>query len=150
MYFETRRQGFGEEVKRRILLGTFALASGYYEAYYGRAMRARALLSQDFADAFTRCDVLVCPSTPSPAFAIGEKLDDPLAMYLSDIFTVPASLAGLPAISIPSGLTAEGLPLSMQVIGPRLGEEAVFAAAAALERELSFADEMPRGLRRGP
>ncbi|HEY7369548.1 MAG TPA: Asp-tRNA(Asn)/Glu-tRNA(Gln) amidotransferase subunit GatA [Thermoanaerobaculia bacterium] len=150
MYFETRRRGFGEEVKRRILLGTFALASGYYEAYYGRAMRARALLSQDFADAFARCDVLVCPSTPSPAFAIGEKLDDPLAMYLSDIFTVPASLAGLPAISIPSGLTEDGLPLSMQVIGPRLGEEAVFTAAAALERELSFPDETPRGLRQGP
>jgi aspartyl-tRNA(Asn)/glutamyl-tRNA(Gln) amidotransferase subunit A len=147
MYFETRRRGFGPEVQRRILLGTFALSSGYYDAYYGRAMRARALLAKDFAEAFARCDVLVCPSTPAPAFAVGEKLDDPLAMYLSDIFTVPASLAGLPAISIPSGLTEEGLPLGMQIIGPRLGEEAVFAAAAALERELSFPDELPRGLR---
>jgi aspartyl-tRNA(Asn)/glutamyl-tRNA(Gln) amidotransferase subunit A len=150
MYFETRRAGFGDEVKRRILLGTFALAAGYYEAYYGRAMRARALLSADFANAFERCDVLVCPTMPAPAFAIGEKLDDPLAMYLSDIFTVPASLAGLPAISIPSGMTREGLPLAMQVLGPRLGEEAVFAAAAALEREIGFPDEVPRGLRREP
>ena len=107
LYVESRTAGFGAEVKRRILLGTFALASGYYEAYYGRAMRARQLLSDDFDRAFEEADVIVCPSIPGPAFRIGEKTDDPLTMYLSDVFTVPASLAGLPAISVPSGLTRE-------------------------------------------
>ena len=138
--------GFGAEVKRRILLGTFALAAGYYEAYYGRAMRARAHLSEDFDRAFREVDVIVCPSIPAPAFRIGEKTDDPLTMYLSDIFTVPASLAGLPAISLPSGFSREGLPLGIQILGPRFGEESVFAAAGALERELALPDEMPRGV----
>ena len=116
LYVETRTAGFGPEVKRRILLGTFALASGYYEAYYGLASRARQLLRDDFDRAFAAADVIVCPSIPSPAFRIGEKTDDPLTMYLSDIFTVPASLAGLPAISVPSGLTRGGLPLGIQVL----------------------------------
>ncbi len=140
LYVESRTAGFGPEVKRRILLGTFALASGYYEAYYGRAMRARQLLSDDFARAFASVDVIACPSIPAPAFRVGEKTDDPLTMYLSDVFTVPASLAGLPAISVPSGLTRAGLPLGIQVLGPRFGEEAVFAAARALEAATDFPD----------
>ena len=144
LYVESRTAGFGAEVKRRILLGTFALASGYYEAYYGRAMRARQLLSDDFDRAFERADVLVCPSIPAPAFRIGEKTADPLTMYLSDVFTVPASLAGLPAISVPSGLTRGGLPLGVQVLGPRFGDEAVFAAARAFEERAGFPDALPR------
>jgi aspartyl-tRNA(Asn)/glutamyl-tRNA(Gln) amidotransferase subunit A len=147
LYVESRTRGFGAEVKRRILLGTFALAAGYYEAYYGRAMRARAVLTEDFRRAFEDVDVIVCPSIPSPAFRIGEKTEDPLTMYLSDIFTVPASLAGLPAISIPSGFSRDGLPLGIQVLGPRFGEENVFAAAGGLERELALPEEMPRGIR---
>ncbi len=147
LYVATRTAGFGPEVKRRILLGTFALAAGYYEAYYGRAMRARQLLSSDFARAFEKVDVLISPSIPTPAFRLGEKTDDPLTMYLSDIFTVPASLAGLPAISVPSGLSSRGLPLGLQIAGPRFGEEAVFAAARAFEQRAGFPDEMPRGIR---
>ncbi len=147
LYVATRSAGFGAEVKRRILLGTFALAAGYYEAYYGRAMRARELLARDLAKAFEKVDVLLCPSIPTPAFRLGEKTDDPLTMYLCDIFTVPASLAGLPAISVPSGFSADGLPLGLQIMGPRYGEEAVFAAAAAFERQIAFPDEVPRGLR---
>ena len=142
LYVESRTAGFGPEVKRRILLGTFALASGYYEAYYGRAMRVRHLLSEDFDRAFAAVDVIVCPSIPAPAFRVGEKTDDPLTMYLSDVFTVPASLAGLPAISVPSGLTPGGLPLGIQVLGPRFGEEPVFAAARALEAGVEFPDAL--------
>ena len=144
LYVESRTAGFGPEVKRRILLGTFALASGYYEAYYGRAMRVRQLLSADFDRAFAAADVIVCPSIPAPAFRIGEKTDDPLTMYLSDVFTVPASLAGLPAISVPSGLTRSGLPLGMQVLGPRFREDAVLAAARSLEAGVAFPDAIPR------
>jgi aspartyl-tRNA(Asn)/glutamyl-tRNA(Gln) amidotransferase subunit A len=147
LYVEARTRGFGPEVKRRILLGTFALAAGYYEAYYGRSMRARAVLSEDFRKAFEDVDVIVCPSIPTPAFAIGEKTEDPLTMYLSDIFTVPASLAGLPAISVPSGYSSDGLPLGLQVLGPRFGEENVFAAAGGFEREIALPQEVPRGIR---
>jgi aspartyl-tRNA(Asn)/glutamyl-tRNA(Gln) amidotransferase subunit A len=147
LYVETRTQGFGPEVKRRILLGTFALSSGYYEAYYGRSMRARALLSADFERAFESADLIVCPSIPAPAFRLGEKLDDPLQMYLSDVFTVPASLSGLPAISVPSGLSPDGLPLGLQIMAARFAEERLFAAARAFEREIGFPDEMPRGVR---
>jgi aspartyl-tRNA(Asn)/glutamyl-tRNA(Gln) amidotransferase subunit A len=143
LYVESRTSGFGPEVKRRILLGTFALASGYYEAYYGLAARARQLLCEDFDRAFAAADVLVCPSIPAPAFRLGEKTADPLTMYLSDIFTVPASLAGLPAISVPSGLTRQRLPLGIQVLGPRFGEDAVFAAARAFEAGAGFPDALP-------
>ncbi len=143
LYVESRTAGFGPEVKRRILLGTFALASGYYEAYYGLAARTRQLLCEDFDRAFAAADVIVCPSIPGPAFRLGEKTDDPLTMYLSDVFTVPASLAGLPAISVPSGLTRGGLPLGIQVLGPRFGEEAMFAAARAFEAGAGFPDALP-------
>jgi aspartyl-tRNA(Asn)/glutamyl-tRNA(Gln) amidotransferase subunit A len=144
LYVENRTAGFGPEVKRRILLGTFALASGYYEAYYGLATRARQLLREDFERAFQAADVIVSPSIPSPAFRIGEKTEDPLTMYLSDIFTVPASLAGLPAISVPSGLTRGGLPLGIQILAPRFGEETMFAAARAFEAATKFPDALPR------
>ena len=147
LYTETRTAGFGAEVKRRILLGTFALASGYYEAYYGRAMRTRQLLRDDFARAFAEADVIVCPSIPTPAFRVGEKTADPLTMYLSDIFTVPASLAGLPAISVPSGLTGGGLPLGIQILGPAYGEDRVFAAAQTLEAGAGFPDALPSAVR---
>jgi aspartyl-tRNA(Asn)/glutamyl-tRNA(Gln) amidotransferase subunit A len=138
LYVESRTAGFGPEVKRRILLGTFALSAGYYDAYYGRAMRARQLLLEDFERAFSEVDVIVCPTIPTPAFRLGEKVDDPLTMYLSDVFTVPASLAGLPAISVPSGLSREGLPLGIQVMARRFGEESLFAAARAFEKAVGF------------
>jgi len=146
VYLSNRTAGFGPEVKRRILLGTFALAAGYYEAYYGRAMRAREMLRRDFDRAFTQVDVIVCPSVPAPAFRLGEKVDDPLNMYLSDIFTVPASLSGVPAISVPSGFSPDGLPLAIQILAPSFGEDLLFCAARAFERQIGFPDRMPQGL----
>lgn len=146
LYVETRTAGFGPEVKRRILLGTFALAAGYYEAYYGQAMRARALLAQDFSRAFEAVDVIACPSIPGPAFRLGEKVDDPLTMYLSDVFTVPASLAGLPAISVPSGLSG-GLPLGLQVMAAPMREDLLFRAARAFEREIDLPTDAPPAAR---
>jgi aspartyl-tRNA(Asn)/glutamyl-tRNA(Gln) amidotransferase subunit A len=147
LYVESRTAGFGPEVKRRILLGTFALSAGYYDAYYGRAMRARQLLLEDFERAFEKVDAIVCPTIPTPAFRLGEKVDDPLTMYLSDIFTVPASLAGLPAISVPSGLSRGNLPLGIQIMGRRFDEETVFAVARAFERQIAFPDEIPPGVK---
>jgi aspartyl-tRNA(Asn)/glutamyl-tRNA(Gln) amidotransferase subunit A len=147
LYVESRTAGFGPEVKRRILLGTFALSAGYYDAYYGQAMRARQLLLEDFERAFEEVDAIVCPTIPTPAFRLGEKVDDPLTMYLSDIFTVPASLAGLPAISVPSGLSRGNIPLGIQFMGRRFGEETVFAVARAFERQIAFPDEIPPGVR---
>ncbi|HEY6051873.1 MAG TPA: amidase family protein, partial [Thermoanaerobaculia bacterium] len=138
-------RGFGPEVKRRILLGTFALSSGYHDQYYGKAMEARQLLIEDFDRAFSAADLVVCPSIPNPAFKIGEKADDPLSMYLSDVFTVPASLAGLPAITVPSGMSRERLPLGIQILAPRFAEETLFAAAGAFEREIGFPKELPPG-----
>ena len=146
LYVESRTAGFGPEVKRRILLGTFALSAGYYEAYYGRAMRARQLLLEDFERAFEEVDVIVCPTIPTPAFRLGEKVDDPLTMYLSDVFTVPASLAGLPAISVPSGLSRDGLPLGIQIMARRFDEETLFAAARAFESAVAFPDDPPPGV----
>ncbi len=122
MYRKTRDQGFGAEVKRRIMLGTYVLSAGYYDAYYLKAQKVRMLLRQDFANAFAKCDVLLTPTTPTPAFKFGEKVDDPLAMYLNDIYTVTANLAGVPGISVPCGLSAEGLPIGMQLLGPYWSE----------------------------
>jgi aspartyl-tRNA(Asn)/glutamyl-tRNA(Gln) amidotransferase subunit A len=145
-YVETRTRGFGPEVKRRILLGTFALSAGYYDAYYGRAMAARQLLNEDFGRAFAEADFIASPSIPSAAFRLGEKTEDPLSMYLNDIFTVPASLAGLPAITVPSGLSPDGLPLGIQLLAPRFAEESLFAAARAFERAAGFPQErLPGG-----
>ncbi|MGH9442163.1 MAG: amidase family protein, partial [Thermoanaerobaculia bacterium] len=142
-YTEQRTRGFGEEVKRRILLGTFVLSAGYADEYYRRAERARALLCSDFRKAFDRVDVILSPTVPSSAFRFGEKADDPVSMYLSDIFTTPASLAGLPAISVPSGPDAAGLPLGLQILSGRGRDESVFAAAGAFERETRFTDAVP-------
>jgi aspartyl-tRNA(Asn)/glutamyl-tRNA(Gln) amidotransferase subunit A len=143
VYFESRGEGFGDEVKRRIMLGTFALSSGYYDAYYGRAQAVRARLRADFDAAFQRFDFLLTPTTPEPAFPIGAKTDDPLAMYLSDIFTAPANLVGIPAIAVPSGFSREKLPLSLQIMGPQFSERAIFRAASAFERETEYWRELP-------
>jgi aspartyl-tRNA(Asn)/glutamyl-tRNA(Gln) amidotransferase subunit A len=137
MYTRTREAGFGAEVKRRILIGTYALSSGYYDAYYGRAQRVRTKIAEDFRTAFERFDLLVTPTAPSVAFRLGEKVDDPLAMYLSDVCTVPMSLAGIPAISIPNGLSG-GLPTGFQLCGPAFSENRLLAAAHVLEQALGF------------
>jgi aspartyl-tRNA(Asn)/glutamyl-tRNA(Gln) amidotransferase subunit A len=138
VYFDSRGEGFGAEVKRRIMLGTFALSSGYYDAYYGRAQSVRAKLRHEFAEAFRRVDYLLTPTTPEEAFPIGAKSDDPLAMYLSDIFTAPANLVGIPAIAVPSGFSAAGLPLSLQVMAPHFNERALFRAASWYENETGW------------
>lgn len=135
MFSESRDQGFGPEVKRRIMIGTYALSAGYYEAWYGKAQRVRALIRQDFENAFQSVDIIISPTSPTPAFQLGERLKDPLAMYLSDIFTVPASLAGIPAISIPGG-TVEGLPFGIQLIADRFQERKLLRVAHAFERAL--------------
>jgi len=137
LYEETRAKGFGPEVKRRIMLGTFALSSGYYDAYYGRAQRVRTKISEDFRGAFDRCDYVVTPTSPTVAFGLGERTGDPLAMYMSDYCTVPMPLAGIPAISIPSGLS-DGLPVGLQIAGPAFSENGMLDAAYALEREIGF------------
>ncbi len=138
MYAATRAKGFGWEVKRRLLIGTYVLSAGFYDAYYTKAQRVRTLIAQDFHKAWEQCDLLLTPTAPSAAFALGEKQDDPLAMYLNDVFTVPASLAGLPAMSVPAGLSAEGLPLGLQVIGKALDEQGVLNGALALEQRAVF------------
>ena len=138
LYERTRAEGFGPEVRRRILIGTYVLSAGYYDAYYLRAQKVRALILRDFTDVFANVDALLTPTAPSAAFAQGEKMDDPIQMYLNDIFTVPASMAGVPAMSIPAGLDAQGLPLGLQIIGKPFDEETVFAVAATLERAAGF------------
>jgi aspartyl-tRNA(Asn)/glutamyl-tRNA(Gln) amidotransferase subunit A len=138
MYELTRAAGFGAEVKRRVLIGTYALSAGYYDAYYLKAQKVRALVARDFAQAFERVDCLLAPTAPSAAFAIGEHGTDPVAMYLNDVFTVPANLAGLPAISIPAGLSADGLPLGLQLLGRAFDEEAVLRVAQVLETAAQF------------
>ncbi|MEJ5329493.1 MAG: Asp-tRNA(Asn)/Glu-tRNA(Gln) amidotransferase subunit GatA [Desulfobaccales bacterium] len=142
-YLETRTQGFGPEVRRRIMLGTYALSAGYYEAYYRKASQVRALIRRDFDAAFASCDVLAGPVAPTPAFRLGEKLADPLTMYLSDIFTIPVNLAGLPAISVPCGFSHEGLPIGLQILGPPLGEEVVLQTAYAFEQATEFHRQKP-------
>ncbi|MGD0658189.1 MAG: Asp-tRNA(Asn)/Glu-tRNA(Gln) amidotransferase subunit GatA [Syntrophorhabdales bacterium] len=136
MYKRTRSQGFGKEVKRRIILGTYVLSSGYYDAYYRKAGQVRTLMRRDFDEAFTRCDLIATPVSPTCAFKIGEKTDDPLTMYLSDIFTIPINLAGLPALSLPCGFDGKGLPIGLQIIGRPLGEALILQAASVLEAEM--------------
>jgi aspartyl-tRNA(Asn)/glutamyl-tRNA(Gln) amidotransferase subunit A len=138
MYELTRAAGFGAEVRRRVLIGTYVLSAGYYDAYYLKAQRVRALIAQDFATAFERVDAILAPIAPSAAFPIGEKSNDPIAMYLNDVFTVPANLAGLPAISVPAGVSADGLPLGLQIIGRAFDEEGVLRVAEVLERAAQF------------
>ena len=140
----TRDAGFGDEVKRRIILGTYALSSGYYDAYYGQAQKVRTLISRDFEAAFEQADVLVSPTAPTTAFRMGEKLDDPLAMYLNDIATIPANLAGVPGISVPAGLAEEdGLPVGFQVLAPALADDRLYRVGAALEALLERAVGRP-------
>ncbi len=129
----TRSQGFGAEVKRRIMLGTFVLSSGYYDAYYEKAQRVRSMLVEDFAKAFQACDVIATPTAPTPAFKLGEKTDDPLAMYLTDIYTVTINLAGVPAVSVPCGISSKGLPIGLQLIGNHFDEARLLNAAFAHE-----------------
>jgi aspartyl-tRNA(Asn)/glutamyl-tRNA(Gln) amidotransferase subunit A len=134
MYRKTRDEGFGPEVKRRIMLGTYVLSAGYYDAYYLKAQKVRMLIRNDFAAAFTKCDAVLTPTSPSPAFRFGEKVDDPLAMYLNDIYTVTANLAGIPGISVPCGLSAEGLPIGLQLLGPYWSEGLLFRLAHAYQQ----------------
>ncbi|WP_093313696.1 Asp-tRNA(Asn)/Glu-tRNA(Gln) amidotransferase subunit GatA [Sphingomonas jatrophae] len=138
MYAATRAHGFGAEVKRRIMIGTYVLSAGFYDAYYTKAQRVRALIARDFEEAWGKCDLLLTPTAPSAAFALGEKSADPLAMYLNDVFTVPSSLAGLPAMSVPGGLDAQGLPLGLQIIGRPLDEQGVLDAGLAIEERAGF------------
>jgi aspartyl-tRNA(Asn)/glutamyl-tRNA(Gln) amidotransferase subunit A len=142
MYEKTRAAGSGAEVRRRVLIGTYVLSAGYYDAYYLKAQRVRTLIARDFAAAFERCDCILTPTAPSAAFAIGEKGDDPVAMYLNDVFTVPADLAGLPAVSVPAGLS-DGLPLGLQIIGRAFDEETVLRVGAVLESAAHFT-HLPR------
>ena len=144
MYEATRAQGFGDEVKRRIMLGTYTLSSGYYDAYYLRAQRARTRIVEDFRHAFTRVDFVVTPTSPTVAFPLGSRIDDPLAMYLSDVLTVPMSLAGIPTISLPAGLSQE-LPVGFQIAGPAFSENRLLDAAFALEQAFQFDGSRPRG-----
>ncbi len=138
MYAATRAAGFGDEVKRRIMIGTYVLSAGFYDAYYTQAQKVRTLIARDFERAWESCDLLLTPTAPSAAFALGEKSADPIAMYLNDVFTVPSSLAGLPAMSVPGGLDKAGLPLGLQIIGKPLDEQGVLNAGLALEERAGF------------
>jgi len=138
MYAATRGAGFGAEVKRRIMIGTYVLSAGFYDAYFNKAQRVRALIKQDFRAAFAKCDLILTPTAPSAAFGLGEKMSDPLAMYLNDVFAVPASLAGLPAMSVPGGLDSQGLPLGLHLIGNELDEQGVLNAGLAIEERAGF------------
>ena len=143
MYRVTRSHGFGAEVQRRIIIGTYCLSAGYYDAYYGKASQVRTLIVGDFTRAFEQCDLIACPVAPTPAFRIGEKIDDPLTMYLSDIFTISANLAGIPAISVPCGFSGAGLPIGLQLMGSHFSEETLFRAAHAFEQATDFHRRRP-------
>ncbi len=145
LYANTRAAGFGQEVRRRIMIGTYVLSAGYYDAYYAKAQKVRALIAKDFTEAFKAVDVILTPTAPSAAFAIGENEADPVTMWLNDVFTVPTSLAGLPGISIPAGLSAEGLPLGLQLVGRAFDEVTVLRVADAMEKSLGF-DALPPGI----
>ena len=145
MYSRTREQGFGAEVKRRIMLGTYALSAGYYDAYYGKAQKVRSLIERDFRTAFTECDVIATPTSPTPAFKLGEKTDNPLEMYLSDIYTITANLAGVPGICLPCGLSSSGLPIGIQLLGRHFDEAVLLRAAHQLEQAIGFS-ATPKGL----
>ncbi len=144
MYAATRAAGFGDEVKRRILIGTYVLSAGFYDAYYTQAQKIRALVAADFDAAWAKCDVILTPTTPTASFPLGSLSDDPLTMYLNDVFAVPASLAGLPAMSVPSGLNADGLPLGLQIVGKALDEQGVLNTGLALEQRAQFSAKAER------
>ncbi len=149
MYEETRGRGFGEEVKRRILLGTYVLSAGYYDAYYNQAQKVKALICSQFDEIFKQYDLILLPTSPTPAFRLGERIDDPITMYLSDVFTTQANIAGLPAISVPAGLSPDGLPIGMQLIGGAGHEATLMRGAYGLERIYRFRERFPRGEGRG-
>jgi aspartyl-tRNA(Asn)/glutamyl-tRNA(Gln) amidotransferase subunit A len=138
MYAATRAAGFGAEVRRRIMIGTYVLSAGFYDAYFTKAQKVRTLIKQDFTEAFEKCDLILTPTAPSAAFGLGDKTADPLSMYLNDVFAVPASLAGLPAMSVPGGLDEQGLPLGLHLIGRELDEQGVLNAGLALEERAGF------------
>ncbi|WP_086465962.1 Asp-tRNA(Asn)/Glu-tRNA(Gln) amidotransferase subunit GatA [Oceanibaculum nanhaiense] len=138
LYENSRAAGFGAEVKRRVLIGTYVLSAGYYDAYYLKAQKIRTLIAEDFRKAYEQCDVILTPTSPSAAFAIGEKMDDPVAMYMQDVFTVPANLAGIPGLSVPSGVSADGLPLGLQVLGKAFDEETVLKVGRVIEKAAAF------------
>lgn len=140
MYRRTRDEGFGPEVKRRIMLGTYVLSAGYYEAYYHKAQQVRTLLKEDFRVAFESCDAIITPTCPTPAFMIGEKTDNPLAMYLNDIYTVTANLAGVPGMNVPCGLSSTGLPIGLQLLGPYWSEPVLFRLGDAYEAAQPFTE----------
>ena len=139
MYAATRAAGFGDEVKRRILIGTYVLSAGFYDAYYNQAQKVRALVARDFEQAWAQCDVILAPTTPTASFPLGSLNDDPLTMYLNDVFAVPASLAGLPAMSVPATLTEDGLPLGLQLVGKPFDEQGVLNAGLAIQERAGFA-----------
>lgn len=143
MYTKTRAKGFGPEVKRRIMIGTYALSAGYYDAYYLKAQKVRTLIKQDFDKAFETVDVLVCPTSPTTAFKAGEKTDDPLSMYMSDLMTIPVNLAGLPGMSVPCGFDKHGLPVGLQLIGNVLEEGKLFQVAYAYEQATDWHNQKP-------
>src|SRR6185436_15882345 len=136
-------QGFGDKAKRRIMLGTYALSSGYYDAYYLRGQKVRTLIKQDLDEAFQKCDVVLTPTAPTVAFKVGEKVSDPLSMYLSDIYTIPANLAGVPAMSLPCGFDKEGLPIGLQLMAKPFAEEIIFKAAYTFEQNTEWHKKKP-------
>jgi aspartyl-tRNA(Asn)/glutamyl-tRNA(Gln) amidotransferase subunit A len=144
MYCRTRAEGFGAEVQRRILVGTYVLSHGYYDAYYLKAQKVRRLIARDFEAAFGRCDLIMGPTTPTTAFALGAKTDDPVQMYLNDIFTIPAPLAGLPALSVPCGFDARGLPVGLQVMGPHFAEAKMLGAAHQYQLATDWHRQVPK------
>ncbi len=143
MYKKTRSYGFGQEVKRRIMLGTYALSSGYYDAYYLKAQKVRTLIIEDFKKAFEEVDLLITPASPTTAFRIGEKIEDPLSMYLSDILTIPINLAGLPGLVVPGGKDRDGLPVGIQIIGSHFREDLLYKVGKFIEEENRFFEELP-------
>jgi aspartyl-tRNA(Asn)/glutamyl-tRNA(Gln) amidotransferase subunit A len=144
MYRNTRSRGFGPEVQRRIIIGTYCLSAGYYDAYYGKASQVRTLIMEDFEKAYETCDAILCPVAPTPAFKIGEKIDDPLTMYLSDIFTLSANLAGIPGMSVPCGFSSDGLPIGLQILGNHFNEEMLFKVAYGFEQATEFHKKRPK------
>ena len=143
MYIKTRSKGFGSEAKRRILLGTYCLSTGYYDAYYLKAQKVRTKIKEDFDNAFKSCDCIITPTSPTPAFKIGEKTDDPLSMYLSDIFTISANLAGLPAMSIPCGFSKDNLPIGLHILAKPFDEETIFRVAYTFEQSTGYHRKSP-------
>ncbi len=143
MYRSTRSVGFGKEVQRRIVIGTYCLSAGYYDAYYGKASQVRTLIVRDFSEAFSRCDVIAAPVAPTPAFRIGEKTEDPLTMYLSDIFTLSANLAGIPGMSVPCGFSTEGLPIGLQLMGRHFDEETLIRVGFNFQQATDFHKRKP-------